>query len=61
MEELKPLSEEEKAAKLVELRTRLLEKRKQQDIENSKDAKKNEVPLLIRSLYEYCMKFIELI
>lgn len=46
-EEIKPLTEEEKNARLAELRTKLAEKRAGQSQEDKLDRKKNEVGTLV--------------
>ncbi len=45
MEEIAPLTEAEKQARLEELRQRLKEKRANQSLADREDAKKNEVSL----------------
>lgn len=49
-EDIAPLTEEEKKAKLEELRARLREKRENQSIQDKIDQKRNEVRFLLRAL-----------
>ena len=52
-EEIKPLTEEEKKAKLEELKNRLASKRAGQAEEDKADKKRNEVCNIL-SLYDFC-------